>query len=228
MTLSAEDVRSLIEEVRADPALRQQLRDVLFADDMAAISASLRRITEQQELTAIALRKTDEGLARLTERLDALAARFDVRLANVEGRLGNVEGEQYEFRWERHLGTRLGRIFRRVRPLNLGNFAPIAEAFDDGRLSQADWDELFRLDVTALVTEAQNKASPDIVAAIELSRVIDSNDVERASRRATILNNIGVLARGVVGGESILADAAALAVSEGVTVIVTKADAPAA
>ncbi len=152
------------------------------------------------------------------------AANAEEFMDRMDGRLGNIEGELYEALWARNPTARLSAHFRSVRPLSLGNFPAADAARDEGRLSPDDWDEVVRLDATALVKRREDP-SLDLVAAVELSRLVDGNDVARAHRRAAIFNAAGIPAVAVVGGETILRDAAEMAEASGVVVLAKPAEA---
>lgn len=151
-----------------------------------------------------------------SERFDAVDARLD----RVEGRLGNVEGGQFEIRYQMSLPARLGRHFLKVRPVSPVDIPGVAEALRDQRLSEDDWDDLLRIDAAALARRRGADDIADVVVLLDLSQVIDANDLRRAHRRAEIVRRAGTDAVAAVDGETLLPDAKREADALGVLALV--------
>jgi hypothetical protein len=71
------------------------------------------------------------------------------------------------------------------------------------RLTLDELQELLRLDVVIAGTTRPPAASCEVWLAIEVSSVIDRDDVERARRRAALLRKAGYRAVPVVAGEAL-------------------------
>lgn len=97
-------------------------------------------------------------------------------------------------------------------PGNKKPYQSKAQSFDDlteeilyERLSPAQRRQVSRLDVIlrAKLIGAQGPDSPDIWVAMEVSPVVDRNDIERAQERAAILRQAGLRVISVVAGQDI-------------------------
>ncbi len=62
------------------------------------------------------------------------------------------------------------------------------------------------------------------LVALEVSRVVDSRDAQRAHDRAAMLGRIGLVATPAVGGRRLPEDAAALAEQLGVRTLIDSSD----
>lgn len=233
MALSPADIDSFIAALHEDPALRDRVRGALLSDEFLAMPASIRELDERMarqhaehtvRMDALdeRIRELDERLTArldaLTERMDAMSAQMDVRFNRIEGRLGNLEGWQFEARYRQHLMAHLSQQIVRARLIAPSEFEAIDDAYQSGELSEADWDDVHRLDV--LATGRRAKGSDQRVLAIELSVTVDTSDVARAKRRADILRRFEIDAEPMVDGDHILREARILADQLGVTVLV--------
>ncbi|MGH2609947.1 MAG: hypothetical protein ACRDHF_12780, partial [Tepidiformaceae bacterium] len=133
----------------------------------------------------------------------------------------------YEIDYSLKLGNHLARRFRKVRPLPISDYEPFYKAWKGGVISETEWEDAARLDVIALARDASLSDEPEVVIAMELSKVVDANDVERAHRRASILGKSGVPVLALVDGESIETSAKSLAAAQGVIALVQKEAQPA-
>ena len=104
----------------------------------------------------------------------------------------------------------------------MSQYPPIVEAYVDGRLSESEWDDLNLADITVIGKPRRQQDAPDSVILIELSIVIDTDDVARAARRAGIVRKLGIPAIPCVDGEVITPQAISLAKDDGVLALVRK------
>ncbi len=160
----------------------------------------------------------------LAERMDQLTAGMDSlagHIQRMDGRLDVLAGGMYEEKFVRQLPGRLGRHGRKVRVVSPADLEPLQDAWDSGRITGRQWDDVMLLDATAWAIARERPGSEPQLVAIEISNVIDPHDVERAHRRAGVLKVAGLPAVPAVGGQSILEDAEQLANSLGVIAIVS-------
>lgn len=236
MALSPADIDSFIAALHEDPALRDRVRGALLSDEFLAMPASIRELDErmarQHAEHTVRMDALDERIRELDrafrERMDAFEKRqeafekrmdvFDQRMQRIDGRLGNLEGWQFEARYRQHLMAHLSQQIVRARLIAPSEFDAIDDAYQSGELSEADWDDVHRLDV--LATGRRAKGSDQRVLALELSVTVDTSDVARAKRRADILRRFEIDAEPMVDGDHILREARILADQLGVTVLV--------
>jgi hypothetical protein len=110
-----------------------------------------------------------------------------------------IRGEQLERKAFNTVSARLGRIMekrtRRIEPMltqtggihyNMQNLWPVQDARADGNISDSDYD---RLMVTDLVLRAYFEQTLHLFP-VEVSNMIDEDDVDRAARSANILKKV--------------------------------------
>ncbi len=204
MALSQADIDALIEAIHADPGLRDRVRNAILADDFLALPGIVRQLGER--LDAVAAR-----LDAVSDRLDAVAQSLDRltgEVSRLRGDFGNLNGRMHEFDFERLVGSRIGPRFRRARPTSLFDLDPFDEAIRDGKLTGEEVDDANALDLVVIAQDREPAVPAEAILALELSIVVDGNDVLRASRRAAILQKAGLNAFPAVGGDSITAEGA--------------------
>ena len=185
-----------------------------LAQRMDELAQRMDRLTERMDQLAQRMDELAQRMDQLADRMAQLAARVDTvvtQLAQLTGRVGNIEGMMYEDRYVKHLASRLGRSFRRVRWIDPANIPELVDAVDSGRITDAEWDDVLRIDAVAWAVRKGDVSGGDVLVAIEISRVVDDTDVERAHRRAGILHTAGLPARACVDGDSIREDSLSLA-----------------
>jgi hypothetical protein len=233
MAFSAADIEQLIAVVQGDAALRERLRDAILRADLVALTGIVARLgdrleglAERVEDLAAADRALGERMDQLTGRIDQLTEQvkaLTVRLAKMDGRLGNLEGDFWEFRYTSRLSQMLGQHhFIAVRQILPGEYPPFVEAWRDGRISDDEWHQLNLLDAVATAKQGKGLDAPDVMIALELSKVVDSHDVNRVNARASILRRAGFAVVAAVDGAAILPGAKEEAVTLGVLTLVRR------
>jgi chromosome segregation ATPase len=142
-----------------------------------------RRMDEFQRMQLIMA----EQISNLTDRMDRFGFEQDKQ-----------KGDRLERQYREKPFAYFGRILRRARVV------PLQEIEEDleQRLTEEELDELRPLDLLVrgrLHNQAQ--VSDDVWLALEVSAMVDRNDVERAQRRGAILRRAGYLAVSGVAGE---------------------------
>jgi hypothetical protein len=125
----------------------------------------------------------------------------------MRGQLDRFGREQ-----DKQKGDRLERQYREKpfayfgRPLRRARVVPLHEIEDDlvEPLSAAELDDLRPLDLLVRGRlHNQERTSGDVWLALEISAIVDRNDVERAQRRGAILRRAGYLAVSGVASEGV-------------------------
>jgi hypothetical protein len=177
-----------------------------------------------------------DGLAlqmqQLTARVDGLALQMEQLTADIrelariggraEGRLGNLEGWRYEQQFNAR--ARVTDIIRRPVEVNLAELEPVLDARDDGRLDENEWKHLLALDFLFKGRPGKGVSAPERLVALEVSQVVDADDVQRAHDRAGILARVGLETIPVVGGRRLTPEAARLARDLGVRTLIDSLD----
>ncbi|MFN0146618.1 MAG: hypothetical protein ACKVT1_08915 [Dehalococcoidia bacterium] len=243
MALSLADVDELIVLIQQDPVVRDRVRRAILDEDFLALPGIVARIGERIEELAKEIRlfaqETRDRFAELDRKLEAHDGRFDAvdekleahvrrfdavdrRLDRIDGHIGNLQGDVYETKYVANLASRIGTRFGRVRVVVAAEIPGLSEAFEANRLSQPEWDDVMLLDAAAVAYRRGDAARADVVVVLELSRVVDVDDVRRVNRRADILRRLGMDVEACVDGESILPAARDEAAQLNVEPVVTR------
>ncbi len=165
--------------------------------ELAAAQARTEERLQRLETTVAQLveaqRRTDERLAELA----AAQARTEERLQRLIDTVGDMRGTLLEYRYRERAVAYFGPYLRRVRPVPLQELEDTLEQ----QLSTEELNELFQLDLLVRGRPRYLPEAPEVWLAIEVSAVVDAEDVARARRRAALLSRAGYLAVPVVAGE---------------------------
>ncbi|PJF47466.1 MAG: hypothetical protein D6709_05965 [Chloroflexi bacterium] len=210
--------------VRVNELTEAQRRTEERLDQLAArmdqLAEAQRRTEERLDQLAEAQRRTEERLDQLAEaqrrteeRLDQLAARVDQLTQTTQllvNQMAEVRGDLLEIKFRERASAYFGRWLRRIRVV------PITDIEDqlDTVLTDKEVNDLLALDL--LVRGRPRLAGPEaeeVWLAVEVSSVVDANDVQRAARRAALLRRIGLRVVPVAAGARINPAAKTLAES---------------
>ncbi len=169
--------------------------------------------TEQRVEELIAAQNTlTLQLAALTERVD----KIDMRLRRVEIRLDKVVDDHLEARYGRNAHSFVGRLLRNLKVLDSQE---LEERYLEAYLTDDELVDASLLDLRLGGRLRHHPDAPEVWLAVEVSAIVDLNDVERAQRRAALLRKAGLRAIPTVAGEEITEDAEAAAVASAVFVL---------
>jgi len=175
------------------------------------LEATVQQLAEAQARTEERLEQLAEAQARTEERLSDL---IEV-VGGMRDAQGNLQGRLLELTYQRRVGAYFGPFLRRVRVVS-----PI-EIEDDlePHLSEDEFKDLLLLDLLVRGRPRHAPDAPQVWLAVEISRVIDRHDVERAQRRAGHLRQAGYAALPAVAGERVTQGAEAAAQEKGVLLV---------
>ena len=208
-------MRQLTERIEAlaEAQARTERRVEELAEAQARTDQQLVTLTERVERLAEAQARTEQRLEELAQRTAFLTGSIDElvgRVHRLTGRVDGLAGEAAELRYTRHAHAYFSRLARRIRVLDSQSLADILDtAVEAGRLTEDERDDAILADL--VFTGRQREDQSEAYFAVEISVAIDEHDVERAVRRAALLERLGVSGRAVVAGGSIDARAAVLA-----------------
>ncbi|HWP45722.1 MAG TPA: hypothetical protein VNM22_01050 [Candidatus Limnocylindrales bacterium] len=219
----AEAQRRTEERLEALAAAQQRSEERL--ERLEAIVRELaeaqRRTEERLEALAEAQRRTDERLEALTEaqrrtevRLEALAEaqrRTEERLERLEAvvhelvevqrrtvdTVGDLKGRMLEITYREKAGAYFGLLLKRVQVVMPQTLEEVLEA----HLSPEAFKELLLLDLLINGQPRYHPDIPEVWLAVEISAVVDQQDVTRARQRALLLRQAGYRVIPVVAGE---------------------------
>jgi chromosome segregation ATPase len=201
----------------AEAQARTEARVAQLAEAQARTEARVTQLAEAQARTEARVTQLAEAQARTEARVTQLAeaqARTEGELQRLTGVVGALRGELLELRYQRRAAALFQALLRRIRLLDHQTLGQLLDdAVDAGRLGPEDKSEILRADV---VVSGQREGH-EVYLLAEVSAVVDRSDVERAARRARLLEQAtGVPTLAAVAGERILGDAEASARAAGV------------
>jgi vacuolar-type H+-ATPase subunit I/STV1 len=207
------DTLGIIRQLRADPALADELRAALLSQDFLELPERIGRLEERvakldERIGRLEERvaKLDERIGRLEERvakLDERIGRLEERVAKLDERLAKLELQVAEM--EARLTRRLERVEHDTAALKgmlfearlredprhylskLARRAVLAapEDFDLSALDEVDADYL--RDIDAVVRGQQPGTGQDVMLAVEVSWAAHQDDLDKVARRARLL-----------------------------------------
>ena len=219
MSFTVDDFQDLVKLLTDNPEWRAQLRPVVLGEEVLAIpsrmdrvEAALDRLTERVDDLTVRLDRLTEEVRALTTAVQAIGQRMD----KMDGRMGNIEGELLETRFDRNMPQWVLDYLQRPVRVYVHDFEAISAAVSSGLLTQDDRRDIAMLD--SLVRGIDTADGEETVLAVELSTTINSEDIERADSRKTLLKTAGVRAKALVCGYAITQAAESLADDRGVLV----------
>jgi len=180
-----------VEVLKADVGVLKADVEVLKAD-VGVLKADVEVLKADVEVL-----KADVGVLKA----DVEVLKADVGVLKTD--VATLKGDSLERKYRERPFVYFRRIVRKSKVLTDSEIEELlSQAQASGALSEADVDEISRLDVIV----CGRRITDDSVAylAVEVSAKIDDYDVERAVRRAKLLEKIpGVVAIPVVAGEQL-------------------------
>lgn len=182
--------------VAAQQATERRLQEL--ADAQQATEQRLQRLEDAVDKLAAAQRRTEERLAELAtahdrrlQRLEDITAdlvrtqqAIERRLRRLEVDVGELRGESLERRYRERAASYFQHVLRRIRLIDHQQLGLLLDdALDRGDISAAERAEILETDV--VVHGVQDGQEVYLVA--EVSGTITASDVERAVRRAALL-----------------------------------------
>lgn len=203
-------------------AVEQNMREQLAVrrEDFDALQSVVRELAEAQKHTEERVEELAEAQKRTEQRLDRLEAvvtelveaqrrteeeirklvesqiRFEEQMRKFEIRQDKSTGLLLEMKYRDKAPAYFGRVLRKVRPVS---FQDIEEDLE--KLPDYERNDVLLLDLLVCGYPRTQPDAPEVWLAIEVSAVVDRNDVERAQRRAAVLKRAGYRAIPAVAGE---------------------------
>jgi len=184
-----------------------------FRQRMEAELAELRRyvdtrfaeLAEAQRRIEVELaelrRRTDERFAQLAES----QLRIQEQLLGIKDELADVRGRQLELEYRIKAAAFFGGWLRKPAVVEISDIWDQLEE----HLDEIDMRRLTAVDLIVRGQLPKKRGGGEVWLAVEVSNVVDLNDVERAIERAALLRRAGLPAIPVVGGKRLTRGAAA-------------------
>ncbi len=192
MAFTVNDLQDLVRLLAQHPEWQAELRRLLLADDFLALPGIVRELAEAQRQSEVQLTRLEATVAKLAEQVGRLT-----------DRVGRLDGRMLELTYREKAGAYFGPLLRRLRVVPPHTLEDDLEV----RLSAEEFQDVLRLDL--LVNGQVRRAAKvsEVWLAVEISVVIDREDVARATRRAALLRKAGYRAIPLGAGEQMTAGA---------------------
>jgi len=138
--------------------------------------------------------------------------RFEEAQQRNEDRFADIRGELLEIRYRNKVGTIFGGRLRRPRVVDGGDVWDMLR----GRLDEGDIRRIVTADLIVRGGLLPPQGEGELWLVVEVSSVIDRNDVARAAERAALLRKAGLLVVPVAAGERLTQGAMTLSGEFGV------------
>ncbi|MGC8514372.1 MAG: hypothetical protein ACP5P1_15280, partial [Acidimicrobiales bacterium] len=194
-----EEVQRLINAVRADPTLRDELERAILADKLlhlpeqvAILIDIMRSFAEAADTQFAALHKRLGNVEADVNTLksDVNTLKSDVNTLKTD--LGKTRGKLLEEQVRNNPGRFLGRYARRLKALSVDDVLDSnGVTLDDekyGILSRAD----------AFLAGSERGTGYAAVIVVEATWRVSADDVTRTAAWTRLLNSVGILARGAI------------------------------
>jgi len=158
-----------------------------------ALTARVDALTARMEELAEAQRHTEQQLAALAAHVEALT----VEQRKMQNKLARVDGRTLEIDFRQKAPAYFGRLMRRLKIVEVHTLEDQLAA----QLSPEEYDDFLRLDLILTGLLWQQPDRPQIWLAVEVSSVVDREDIIRARRRADLLRKAGYPTIPVAAGE---------------------------
>ena len=211
------EVLTLPDVVRelADAQRRTEARVEELADAQRRTEARVEELAESMRGLAEAQRRTEESLQALEQQVKELRQAIDdlreivnkliESQSEMKIQMNDFRGFRLEMRYAQHASGYFGHWLRRARSVLPGNIDPDLEDALEAHLTSDELIDLLHADVlvSGLLRKPVDGMRPEIWLLVEVSAVIDRNDIERAMRRAALMKKAGFRCVPVVAGDSV-------------------------
>ena len=185
----------------------------------------LERLEQAQERTESRLDHLEaivERLAQAQERTEARLERLakaqehsEQKLNQLDNQVASLRGQALEQKYCQRAAAYFGRLLKKVRVISS---EVLAESLEE-LLSPEEFQDALLIDLVVQGRPRNTEESSEIWLAIEVSTVIDRNDVIRSRRRADLIQRQGIPTLAVVAGEDLTEGGEAQASREKVAVV---------
>jgi hypothetical protein len=216
-----EEAQRSNDERFAELAEFQRRADERFAELAEAIRQLTLRFEEAQQRNderfaelAEFQRRTDERFAELAEAIRQLTLRFEEAQQRNDNQFADIRGKLLEIEYRNKIGAIFGGQLRKPRVVDAGD---VWDMLRD-QLGEAEIRRIVAADLIVRGGLLRAQGEGELWLVVEVSSVIDRNDVARAAERAALLRKAGLMVVPVVAGQRLTQGAVTLAEEFGVAI----------
>lgn len=168
-------------------------------EDFSELKRLVAKIAEEIEKLTETQRQTEELINRRFEEHERRLTNIEDDVKVLKNDVGKLKGYALETRYRDRVASYFGRLLRRPKVVDLNNLIDDLEQ----HLSSEEFEQLLPLDLLVAGKPRHQPEAEEIYLAIEISSVVDKNDVQRARQRADLLRKAGYKTVPVAVGEEI-------------------------
>ena len=229
VAFTVNDLRDLLRLLREQPDWLSEVRRVVLAEELLALPRELaevqRRTDERFAELAEAIkqltlrfeeaqRRNDERFAELAEAIRQLTLRFEEAQQRNDNQFADIRGKLLEIEYRNKIGAIFGGRLRKPRVVDAGD---VWDMLRD-QLGEAEIRRIVAADLIVRGGLLRAQGEGELWLVVEVSSVIDRNDVARAAERAALLRKAGLMVVPVVAGQRLTQGAVTLAEEFGVAI----------
>ena len=197
MSFTVSDFDDFKQLLALHPEWQVEFRRMIVGADLEALPALVRDLVDAQRSADERLTRLEAAVHELREsilvleqsvrELVELQRRNEQRLARIEGKLGEHGGWILEMRFRQRAAAYMGRWLRRTKVVDFNDLIEEAES----HLNAEEIDDLLNIDVVLRGRPKRAPEGEELWLAVEVSAVVDREDVARAVHRADLLRRTG-------------------------------------
>ena len=199
------ELRRYVDTRFAELAEAQRRTEAELAELRRYVDTRFAELAEAQQRIEVELaelrRRTDERFAQLAES----QLRIQEQLIGIKDELADVRGRQLELEYRIKAAAFFGGWLRKPTVVEISDIWDQLEE----HLDEIDMRRLTAVDLIVRGQLPKKRGGGEVWLAVEVSNLVDLNDVERAIERAALLRRAGLPAIPVVGGKRLTRGAAA-------------------
>ena len=206
MTFDGEDFDALLRYLDAHPDTRDQLRRRILDEQFLTLPAEVRELRAEVRELASRLDLLTEDVRLLTVHVNGLTVQVTelaLQMRDLALSVAEYVGPMYELLFRQKAPSLFGEWLRRPRVVEIDDVPGFDDLEAAGGFTAQELRRLRALDM--VVSGADKAARPPgpLFLAVEISRTIDLEDVDRAIERAQLLARGGAKTRAAVAGKVI-------------------------
>ncbi len=209
-------------EIRFEELAAAQQRTEIRLEELIVqvqnLTVNQQRLEQRIEELIVQVQNLTVNQQRLEQRLDTVEQRLDkldISHRKLIDTVGNMKGKMLELIYSERAGSYLGRILRKAKVVPINKLEDIL----DIHLTNEEFEDVFLLDLLVKGIPRHHPNLSEIYLALEISSVIDENDVIRALRRGNLLRKCSYTTIPVVAGEEITPDAKLAAQKDSIVIL---------
>ncbi|HKZ83997.1 MAG TPA: hypothetical protein VJ793_10130 [Anaerolineae bacterium] len=193
MTFTVSDYADLVRLLNEHPEWRAELRRLLLSDELLTLPDLVRELADAQRRIEVQFDAMREQVRLLVETVQALTD----SVRGLKDVVGDLNGKLLALTYRDRVGAYFGPLLRRVRAVEAVTLEDELEA----HLSHEEFKDVLLLDLLVSGRPRHLPEADEVWLAVEVSSVVDREDVTRARRRAELLRRAGYRAVPTVAGE---------------------------